>query len=62
MARQMEVTWAAEDTAEALHRQYRAEAMPEVRLRLHALWRLRLDEGPTAVAAVVGVHRSAVQR
>ncbi len=31
------------------------EAVAEVRTRLQALWRLRLGEGPTAVAAGVGV-------
>ena len=39
-----------EDTAAALHAQYRAE----VHTRLHALWLLRQGEGPTAVAAGVG--------
>ena len=61
MARPVNIAWAAEDTAEALHAQYRAEPTAEVRTRLHALWRLRLGEGPTAVAAVVGVSRNAVQ-
>ena len=36
--------------------------MAEVRTRLHALWLLRRGEGPTVVAAVVGVGRNAVQR
>jgi len=62
MARQTAVVWATEDTAEALHAQYRAEPVPEVRVRLHVLWRLRLGEGPTVAAAVVGVGRSSVQR
>ena len=62
MARQTAVVWAAEDTAEALHARYRAEAVAEVRTRLHALWLLRQGEGPTAVAAVVGVSRNAVQQ
>ena len=61
MARKTAIVWAAEDTADALHARYRAEAVAEVRTRLHALWRLRLGEGPTAVAAVVGVSRNAVQ-
>ena len=62
MARKTAVVWAAEDTAASLHAQYRAEPEPEVRTRLHALWRLRLGEGPTAAAAVVGVGRRSVQR
>ena len=36
--------------------------MTEVRTRLHALWLLRRGEGPTAVAAAVGVSRNAVQQ
>ena len=61
MARKTDIAWAVADTAEALHAQYRAEPVAEVRLRLHALWRLRLGEGPTVVATVVGVSRNAVQ-
>ena len=62
MARQARVDWAPEDTADALHAQYRAEAVAEVRTRLQALWLVRQGQGPTAVAAVVGVGRNAVQR
>lgn len=62
MARKTAVVWAVEDTAASLHAQYRAEPVPEVRMRLHALWRLRLGEGPTVAAAVVGVGRRSVQR
>ena len=62
MARKVSVDWAPADTAAALHAQYRAEPVAEVRTRLHALWLLRRGEGPTAVAAVVGVGRNAVQR
>ena len=62
MARKASVVWAVEDTAAALHAQYRAEKVTEVRTRLHALWLLRQGQGPTAVAAVVGVGRNAVQR
>ena len=54
MARKTAIVWAAEDTADALHARYRAEAVAEVRTRLHALWLLRQGQGPTAVAAVVG--------
>ena len=60
MARKAGVVWAVADTAAALHAQYRAEKVTEVRTRLHALWLLR--QGPTAVAAVVGVGRNAVPR
>ena len=62
MARKTAIVWAEEDTADALHVRYRAEAVAEVRTRLHALWLLRQGEGPTAVAAVVGVSRNAVQQ
>ena len=58
----MRVVWAEEDTAAALHQQYRTEKVTEVRTRLHALWLLRQGRGPTAVAAAVGVGRNAVQR
>ncbi len=61
MARKIAMVWAVEDTAAALHAQYRAEPVAEVRTRLHALWLLRQGEGPTVVAAVVGVSRNAVQ-
>ena len=61
MARKVNIEWAAADTAAALHAQYRAECEPEMRTRLHALWLLRRGEGPTAVAAALGVSRNAVQ-
>ncbi len=62
MTRHVAIDWAAEDTADALHAQYRAEKVPEVRTRLHALWLLRQGQGPTAVAAAVGVSRNSVQQ
>ncbi len=62
MARKTAIVWAVGDTADALHAQYRAEPVAEVHTRLQALWRLRLGEGPTAVAAGVGVSRNAVQQ
>ena len=62
MVRKTAIVWAVEDTAVALHAQYRAEPVAEVSTRLHVLWRLRLGEGPTAVAAVAGVSRNAVQQ
>ena len=61
MARKVDMVWAVGDTAESLHARYRAEPVAEVRTRLHALWRLRRGEGPTAVAAALGVSRNAVQ-
>ncbi len=62
MTRKTAIAWAAEDTAAALHAQYRAEAVAEVRTRLHALWLLRQGQGPTVVAAAVGVSRNSVQQ
>ena len=62
MARKTAVVWAAEDTADSLHAQYRAEPAAEVRTRLHALWLVRRGESPTAAAAAVGVSRRSVQR
>ena len=62
MARKTAVVRAVEDTAAALQAQYRAEPVPEVRTRRHALWRRRLGEGPTVAASVVGVGRRSVQR
>ena len=62
LTRKTAITWAAADTVEALHAQYRVEAVAKVRTRLHALWRLCLGEGPTAVAAMVGISRNAVQQ
>ena len=62
MGRRTVIEWAAEDTAESLHAQYRAEREPEVRLRLHALWLVRRGETPTAAAAAVGADRTSVQR
>ena len=62
MARQIAVDGAAEDTEAALHAQYRAEKVTEVRTRLHALWLLRRGEPPAAVAAAVGVGLRSVHR
>jgi len=61
-ARKTAIVWAAEDTADALHAQYRSEPVAEVCTRLHALWLLRRGEGPTAVAAVGDVSRNSVQQ
>ena len=61
MTRKVSIAWAADDTAAELHRQYRAEQVPEVRTRLHALWLLRQGQGPTAVAEAVGVSRNSIQ-
>lgn len=56
------IVWAVEDTVEALHAQYRAEAESEVRTRLHTLWLLRRGESPAAVVAAVGVGLRSVHR
>ncbi len=61
MTRKVSIAWDCEDTAAALHQQYRAEKVTEVRTRLHALWLLRQGQGPTAVAAAVGVSRNSIQ-
>ncbi len=39
MTRKVSLDWAPEDTADALHAQYRAEPVAEVRTRRHARWR-----------------------
>ncbi len=60
MTRKVVIAWAAADTTAALHTQYRAERVLEVRTRLQALWLLRQGEPPAAVAVGVGlrsVHR-----
>ena len=45
MACRTAIVWATENTAAALHAQDRAEAVAEVRTRLHALWLLRRGKG-----------------
>ena len=62
MARKVVIDWADEDTADALRKQYRAEPVPDVRTRLHALWLLRRGEPPPAVASVLGVGLRSVHR
>ncbi len=62
MARPIAVVWAAEDTAAALHAQYRAEKVTAVRTRLQVLWLWRRGEPPAAVAAAVGVGLRSVPR
>lgn len=61
MARKTAFVWVVADTADMLHAQDRAEAVTEVCMRLHALWRLCLGEDPPAVATLVGGSRNAVQ-
>ena len=56
------MTWAAEDTAETLKAQYRAEARADRRMRLQGVWLLREGRSVDAVAAAVGVHRRTVDR
>lgn len=60
--RRLRVSWAAADTAPALHQAYRSEADAETRLRLHGLWLLRAGRRVGDVAAAVGVHYRTVQR
>ena len=56
------MTWAAEDTEEALKARYRSEADGKRRMRLQGLWLLRTGQSVDEVAAVVGVHRRTVER
>jgi transposase len=63
MARpQFVMTWAAEDTAEALKARYRAEADGKRRMRLQGLWLLRQGRSVDETAAALGVHRRTVDR
>jgi transposase len=50
------------ETADELRHAYRQEPIAEVRLRLHALWRLRGGQSARAAAQVVGVHESTVSQ
>ena len=57
MPRSAVIPWSADDIAEALRDQYRAEPEGVVRTRLHALWLLRQPEAgwiSTTVAAALG--------
>lgn len=56
------MVWATEDTADALHAQYRAERDGKQRMRLQGLWLLRQGRHVDEVAAAVGVHRRTVER
>ena len=59
--RPFEVSWAQEDTAEALKAAYQRERDRELRTRLHGLWLLRSGWRLSSVAAAVGVHYRTVQ-
>ena len=56
------MTWAAEDTPEALKAWYRREGRVDRRMRLQGLWLLREGRSVPEVAAAVGVHRRTVDR
>ncbi len=60
--RRLRVVWQATDTAEALHRAYRAERDGTMRTRLHGLWLLRSGRPVGEVAATLGAHYRTVQR
>ena len=60
--RRLRVTWEAADTAERLHRAYRAEDEGAVRMRLQALWLLRRGAAVGAAADAVGGSYRTVQR
>ena len=60
--RRLRVTWEVADTAERLHRAYRAEDEGAVRMRLQALWLLRRGAAVGAAADAVGVSYRTVQR
>ena len=59
--RLFEVSWAQEDTTEALKAAYQGERDRELRTRLHGLWLLRSGWRLSSVAAAVGVHYRTVQ-
>ena len=59
--RLFEVSWAQEDTTEALNAAYQGERDRELRTRLHGLWLLRSGWRLPSVAAAVGVHYRTVQ-
>lgn len=62
MGRPLVIAWRAEDSAATLKARYHAEAVGEVRTRLHALWLLREGRSVKATAGAVGAHYRTVQR
>ena len=58
--RRLVIDW--QEDERTLWQRYRAEPIPELRTRWHALWLLRQGRSVTAAAALVGVHRCSLQR
>jgi transposase len=60
--RPLVIAWHDDDEAAALRTAYQAEGRRDVRVRLHALWRLREGDRIRDVARMVGVHERSVQQ
>ena len=60
MARSISIIW--HDEADQLEVQYKAEKDPQRRVRLHALWLVRLGHSMKAVAPLVGIHYRTIQQ
>ena len=58
--RRLVIDWQEDELT--LWQRYRAEPVPELRTRWHALWLLRQGRSVTETAALVGVHRCSLQR
>ncbi len=58
--RRLVIDWQEDELT--LGQRYRAEPLPELRTRWHALWLLRQGRSVTETAALVGVHRCSLQR
>lgn len=59
--RPLVIAWQDEDDAGSVKAAYQAEGRRDVRVRLHALWRLREGDPIRDVARLVGVHERSVQ-
>jgi transposase len=60
MGRPLKISW--QDDATVLFQKYRAEKLPDLKPRLHALWLLRQGHSLTETARVLGVHYTSVQQ
>src|SRR3954469_25048436 len=60
--RPLVIAWQDGDEAGALKAAYQAEGRRDVRVRLHALWRLREGDRIREVARLVGVHERSIQQ
>ena len=60
MTRSLSVIW--HDEADALETHYKAEKDPRRRIRLHALWLVRLGHSMKTVAPLVGIHYRSLQQ